>query len=305
MKLTLSAYCQTRGSILQQGFRRLMFKKINSIAFLLLFSQPSFAYIAGSVSAPPGRMDFSFRTEIMRGLAGPLNLSESKQTQKPSVNIYEASTSYNFGEFDFLQDVTLRLTNQHFTSVEEIYQNRTVYEKDEGDILTLEAGANFVHEVDRTFGFFIRSSLPISMNIQKFSNPKIDLFGIGLQGGVKYTQTLGNEFLIYYGNGFRKNSDSQNSSLTVMTPIVLNTSAWIFSQGAALKIGPFFDGDLRDRSDSAYGTESVRSFRLGFAILPSVRVTPSFGVEGGYIQKLSGTYFRATKDAFLGVRFVL
>ena len=275
------------------------------IGALLLFSQPSFAYVAGSVSAPPGHMDFSLRGEIMRGLAGPVNLPESKQTQKPSVNIYEASASYNFGELKFLQDFTLRLTNQYFTSAEEVYQGSAVYEKDEGNILTFEAAANFVHEIDRTFGFFIRSSLPISMNIQKFSNPKIDLFGIGLQAGVKYTQTFGSEFVIYYGNGFRRGSDSQNSALTVMVPLVVNTTAWIFSHGAAFKLGPFFDGDLRDRTDSAYGTESVRSFRFGFAVLPSVRVTPSFGVDCGYIQKLSGAYFRATKDAFLGVRFIL
>jgi len=276
------------------------------LVFFLVGLHPdrAFAYIAGSVSAPEGHFDLGLRLELMRGLSGPLNVPESQQAQRPSVNIYEAATGYNFGELGFIQDLTFRITGQFFVSAAEIYQVKTLYEEDSAGILTFEVSANLVHEVDRSFGFFLRSSWPLGMNLQKFANPKIDRFGFGVQGGVKYTEVLGSEFLIFYGSGIYSKNGSQNASLTAMLPLVLNTKAWIFSNGAALKFGPFFDGDLGDRKESAYGTEAIRSFRLGFAILPSVRVSNAFGLDAGYVQKLSGAYFRATKDFFLGARYV-
>jgi hypothetical protein len=208
-------------------------KKIghNYMRILLVYflSVPAFAYVSGASSLAKGEFELTLKAELMRGLAGPETLPESQQRQKPSVDIYELGGGYSFGSLSWFQDVKARFTGTRFISAEERLGASLIYPKDEGWIFGFELSSNFLHEVDKLFGVFLRIQHPVDMSIAKFVNPKIDRVGIGLQSAFKFSDSFGQETLIYYGSGIKQDGFVQNPSLSVSL-----LAAWILNQ-AALK----------------------------------------------------------------------
>lgn len=264
------------------------------------FSLPTFAYVGGATGLSPGDIELTFRSELMRGLAGPENLPESQQTQKPSVNIFEFGGGYSLGTIsDAFQDVKLRLTAARYTSAAELLNSAVIYPEDQGWLVGLEVSSNFLHQPDRLFGAFIRFQHPIDADIAKFVNPKFDRVGLGVQSAFKLTDSFAQETVIFWGSGISQNGFKQNPSLSISL-----LGSIIFSKGF-IKLGPFYDSDLSERNDSSYGTTGVRSFRVGLVTAIGYQFSREFGMEFSYIQKFSGAYFRATKDFIVGLRCVL
>lgn len=262
------------------------------------------AYVAGASGLPAGSFEFSVKAEWMGGLSGPETKPETQQTVVPSVNLYEIGVGYSFGTVAVFQDIKLKMTGMYYGSAEEILGGTSIYPRDEGGVLGFELGANFVHDPNKLFGIFIRSQNPIEMDIGKFVNPKIDRFGIGFQSANKFNESFGQETLIYIGGGISGNGFKQNASLSASISGVVILEGGLFEHGLALRLGPFFDGDLGERSDLAYGTQGVRAFRLGIAASATYSITPSLILDLAYVQKVTGAYFRATKDFSIGMRVI-
>lgn len=269
------------------------------ILLICFLSIPALGYVGGAPRLSQGDVEVTLRSEFMRGLAGPENLPESQQKQKPSVNIFEFGAGYSLGTLsDLLQDVKVRFTAARFTSAAEILNGTVVYPEDQGWLAGLEVSSNFVHEPDRLFGTFIRVQHPVDVDIGKFVNPKLDRVGLGVQSAFKLSDRFAQETLLFWGSGISQSGFKQNSSLSLSL-----LGAMVFSEGF-LKLGPFFDADLSERNDSAYGTTGVRSFRVGLVTALGYQLSREMGLEFSYVQKFSGAYFRATKDFVLGLRCV-
>jgi deoxyribodipyrimidine photo-lyase len=271
----------------------------------LVLSSPAPAYIAGVTPVPKGGYELTLKTDFARGGAGPETRPETEQTVRPGVNIYELSAGYTFGTYGAFQDVKLRLTGAYFTSADELLGGVEIYPRDEGWLAGAELSTNFVHEPDKLFGVFLRSQIPFGMNIQKFSNPKIDSFGLGLQTAFKFSDNFGEEALLFAGTGVTGDGFRQNASVTASLLGVWILPKSIAEYGAALRVGPFYDADVAQRNDLRYGTRGVRSFRLGVTTIASYSLTREVALEAGFTLKFTGAYFRSTKDFFFSLRTVL
>ena len=268
-------------------------------SFLMAFHAN--AFISGSVTAPPGKTDVELKAEFQRGTLGPQNLPETQQTQKASITSYQINLGHNFGEVIGLSDFSLHASGLFFSSAEESLNQVIRYGEDSGTVIGLEA-ANFVHDADRAVGLFLRYAAPVEMNLAKFMNPKVDTVAVGIQSGFNITETFGHESLIYWGSGvFRDGTRHQNASIAI-SQLFSARFPDLIASGLTVKLGPFLEGDVTERDDLAYRTVGLRSFRVGATALAALRFTSEWGVETGYIQKLSGAYFRATKDFFLSTK---
>ena len=275
------------------------------LVFSLSFTfQSVYAYVAGATSVPAGGFEATMKAEFMRGLAGPENLPETQQKQTPSVDIYEVSGGYNLGNYSIFQDLKIRLIGNYYTSASELLNGNEIYPKDEGWVLGGEVSANFVHEADKVFGIFLRTQNPLSMNVEKFVNPKIDRFGLGIQSGFKFSDHFGQETVLFVGSGISDGGFRQNASVSASLLGVWILSGGVFKNGAAVRLGPFYDGDIAERNDARYNTQGVRAFRLGLVAAASYSFVKDMTLDVSYIQKFTGAYFRATKDISVSLRTV-
>jgi len=275
-----------------------------TLSLLLFIPSIGTAYVAGSSSVPEGGWEVTTKLELMRGLAGPENLPETRQRQRPEVNIYEVAGGYNFGSLSVFQDIKLKLGGTFYTSASELLSGVEIYPRDEGWILGAEVSSVLFHERDKVFAIFLRSQTPFGMNVEKFVNPKVDRFGLGFQTGFKFNDDFGQETVVYLGSGISDAGFKQNPSFSASLLGVWILTGDLFPHGAALRIGPFYDGDLAERDDARYATQGVRAFRLGFTVAATYSFTKGLSLDAYYIQKFTGTYFRATKDFIFALRTV-
>jgi hypothetical protein len=271
-------------------------------AAILATTTSCFGYIAGITPAPPGSWEMSLKAELMRGLAGPENLPESQQRLKPSVNVYEVSGAYHFGTASIFQDIKLRVSGSYVDSAAESIGGTQFYGRNQSGILGIEAATNFVHEPDRLLGVFVRTQFPIQFDLAKFVNPRLDRIGLGVTTAFRFNDRFSQETLVFFGSGASDGPARHNPSLAVSL-LGVYVLKGILSD-VSFRFGPFYEGDLAERSDTAYGTVGVRTFRLGFTVTGTVNLTDKLSLEVGYIQKVTGNWFRATVDGFAKLRAV-
>ncbi len=279
--------------------------QISALALMLAaLAAPASAYVSGTASAVPGGYDAELGVNFERGLLGAQDVPESQQQQTASITEYHLKFGHNFGEVGGLQDFSLRLSGIYYLAAPESLGGVILYPSDEGTILGLEVAANFVHEPTRIVGGFFRLAAPFSMIVEKFQKPRIDTYAMGVQSGFEISNLLGWESLLYFGGGLvRGGVRYQNASLIASS---LLSARWrgVVANGLTLKAGPFFESDVTERSDAQYGTTAFRGYRVGLTGIGSIQLSSSMGLEVGYVQKLSGAFFRATKDLFIATKFV-
>ncbi len=282
-----------------------MYMKFKKLFLLILFIPllQLNAFVSGSVSAPAGSFDATLKVELMRGLAGPENIPEDKQTQKPSVNIYEMSLGYNLGNYGIFKDLSFGVLGGFYTSKKEDLAGSPIYPKDDGAYAGAQVSFNFIHDTTSLVGMFIRNQNPIGMNVEKFINPKLDRIGLGFTTGFSFTDSFSQESLFYFGSGIFGEKTPQNPSVsaTLLWSFLSNPS-W-FEHGLSFKAGPFFDADIKDHDDPGYGTK-VRSLRAGLVGQIAARISPKLSLSTTYVQKFTGAYFRATQDFILEIKTV-
>jgi hypothetical protein len=276
-------------------------KRLILVCLFVILPLSAQAFVSGAVTPSPGEWDAQLRFSRETGLLGSQNIPESQIREKADITEYGYRLGTNLGERFGMSDFSVHAFGSFFVNGEELLNGSRTYPRDSGHLLGLEVSSNFVHEPSRQLGWFVRYSAPVSLATEKFGKSRIDTVGVGLQSGFLLTDTVQIESLTFYGSGYSRNSvREQNASLVFSGLFGVRIPNSVF-QGTVLKVGPFFESDLTERNDSVYGLTGFRGYRVGLTGIAALKLTSDLGLELGYIQKLSGAYFRATKDLYASI----
>ena len=222
-----------------------------------------------------------YKLKYVRGLEGLLGLRTS--------NVY-----FEFGSFN---------------SVQEQVGSTLFYEKDQGSYLTLGFSGDILHEPDKQFGFYLQVSPSRSYNKNKFSNPRLDLFALGLTSAFNITDNFFQKSLIHYGSG---DGTSQNSYLAVDSGYGYRLNHLVGRQ-FTISGSLFLEADLSERKDQSYDTafspagtqDRIRTFKYGTLLGADLAIADQVNLNINYLQKLGGYDARSTQifTASLGFKF--
>jgi hypothetical protein len=198
------------------------------------------------------------------------------------------------------------------------------YPEDQGTLVTGSVSFAVVHDASFALGLYLRATVPIGMDLDKFANPRLDYIAGGTQLGVELTSWLSYESILFLGSGTRPFGSQQNGALALNNLFHAHTRRWLLPWKAGIKLGPYVEGDIHERYDERYDRayspvqlpqpgaaepvqhrDRIRAARFAVATLPYFLVTENLSVELGYIQKFFGYDARATQAWFVGVRGLL
>lgn len=183
------------------------------------------------------------------------------------------------------------------------------YEKDQGSYLTVGLSGDIVHDLDKQFGLYIQTTPSRSYNKNKFSNPRLDLFALGLTSAFNITENFFQRNLIHYGSG---DGSAQNSYLVVDTGFGYRLNQLVGRQ-LTVSSSLFLEADTSERQDASYdsvfspaGTQDrIRAFKYGTVVGAEVAITHQINFNVNYLQKLGGYDARSTQiyTANIGLKF--
>jgi len=273
----------------------------------VLVSNSAMALVSGPSSVDAGEQYFSIGTQAERGKVEP---NENKASyQSAQIDIYKLKYVRGLESLPGLSTSNVYFEYGSFSSAQEQVGSTLFYEKDQGAYLTLGFSGDIVHEADKQLGFYAQLSPGRTYNKNKFSNPRLDLFALGLTTSFNVTNNLFQRNLIHYGSG---DTPSQNAYLVVDTGFGyrLNQLA-----GRPLTIAGslFFEADMTERTDPSYdaafspnGTpDRIRAFKYGTLLGVDVALTRKVSLNINYLQKLGGYDARSTQiyTANIGYKF--
>lgn len=299
---------------------------------LFLLAPAASAFVAAPVGGHPGEVDASVRVAFERGKVEPNEYEGS--WQKARWNTYSVGGGYTIGTVGPFDDLFVRLDNTFYTSPAEssdpdglVHPEKGVpnaclgvvkangvcefHPSDRGWLLTPGVGANLVHKADFSFGLFLQGTIPIGVDLTKFTLPRVDWVAGGTQLGVHVTPWFGVTSRVYVGSGAKSGAGKQNPAVAITSLFVFEAKRWILPWKAGVSVGPYFEGDLGERFDEAYDAgyevgyparkDRIRAMKLGVAVLPYFRITDHFAVDAGYVQKLFGYDAVATQLYTVGM----
>ncbi len=295
------------------------------LAIALSSSADALAFINASVGGHEGEIDVSAH---FIGEFGQVEPTERPSTwQSANVKIIQLGAGYTIGKVGPLEDFYVRVEGGYYTAAEErverddddLPQGYKFFGQDRGGFVTATVATNFVHEPRFAFGVFLQGTVPIDVDLQKFSNVHIHYVGGGSQLGVFLTDPtklvrLAYSSRIFLGSGAYDGEYQHNASIALTNLFVLEFARWLLPWRAGISVGPYFEGDLDEHINAvynrAYGAVSpdliagdrVRAMRFAIAILPYIRITDHAAIELGYVQKLFGYDPPATRFFTGGVR---
>jgi hypothetical protein len=304
--------------------------------------------VATPVGGRPGQLDIHAQFTAERGKIEP-NENQASFTKAEGYYEYKLGAGYTWGHYGPFQFFSTRLEGTYYTSPaekndpDEWFIDAPVtpqpdnpectagarhlgggvcefYPEDDGALVTGSVSFALVHDAKFALGFFLRGTVPIGMNLEKFANPRIDYIAGGSQLGVELTNWLSYESFIYLGSGTRPFGKEQNGALALTNLFHFHADRWLLPWKAGVKVGPYVEGDIHERFDERYDRayspivlpqpgqparqheDRIRAARFAVALLPYFLVTDHLSVELGYIQKFFGYDARATQAYYAGVR---
>jgi hypothetical protein len=274
---------------------------------LLFLANNAMAFVAGPSAVGAGDNFVSIGIQAERGKVEP---NENKDSfQDAQINIYKLKYVRGLDNLLGLAGSTVYFEYGSFTSAKEQVGAVLFYEKDQGSYLTLGFSGDFVHELDKQFGFYVQVSPSRSYNKNKFSNPRLDLFALGLTSSFNLTDNFFQKNLIHFGSG---DGSSQNSYLVIDTGFGYRLGQWVGRQATASG-SFFFEGDTSERKDQAYDTafsptgtqDRIRAFKYGTLLGIDLALTNDMNLSFNYLQKLGGYDARSTQiyNLNIGVKF--
>jgi hypothetical protein len=305
-----------------------------SLATILLPSA-AHGFVAAPVGGHPGEIDANLRVGFERGKVEP---NENQASwQKAQWEIYQVGLGYTVGNVGPLQDFYFRVDNTFFRSPAEtnapdrlvnpdaappaVCLGRVLedgvcefHPSDSGWLLSPTVGFNFVHEATHSFGMFVTGTIPIGVNLSRFTLPKIDYVAGGTQLGVHITSWLGYASRIHLGTGAFGGDHTQNATVALTNLLFLEAKRWILPWKVGISLGPYFEGDLTERFDDVYDAaytpaydegnrDRIRSVKFALVLAPYFQITEHAAIEAGYVQKFFGYDAPATQLWFGGARF--
>jgi len=239
----------------------------------VLVSNSAMAFVSGPSSVNAGEQYLSIGTQAERGKVEP---NENKASfQSAQINIYKLKYVRGLESLPGL-------------STSNVY---------------------FVHEADKQLGFYAQLSPGRTYNKNKFSNPRLDLFALGLTTSFNVTDNLFQRNLIHYGSG---DTPSQNAYLVVDTGFGYRLNQ-LAGRPFTIAGSLFFEADMTERTDPSYdaafspsGTQDrIRAFKYGTLLGVDVALTNKVNLNINYLQKLGGYDARSTQiyTANIGYKF--
>lgn len=308
------------------------------------------AFVGTPVGGHPGEVDVNLQVTTERGKTEP-NENQASFMKPKSWFEYKLGVGYTGGDVGPIEFPSIRLEATYFRTPAERndpdewqvgdagssapgtigpectagarYLGGGVCEfhpEDDGTLVTLSLSGAVVHSADFALGLFVRGTVPIGMDLDKFGNPRIDYFAGGTNVGVELRPWLGFESSVFLGSGTRPFGKQQNGAVALSTLFHFRARQWLLPWRAGVKIGPYVEGDIHERYDERYdrayspvvlpqpgaqpeqSRDRIRAARFAVATLPYFLVTDHLSVELGYVQKFFGYDARATQVYFAGVR---
>lgn len=303
---------------------------------MIFDARSSSAFVPIPVGGHPGELDLSLRLGLERGLVEPNEFDGS--WQKANWNLYQGGVGYTYGTIGPFDDVFFRLDGTFFTSPAETSDPKNLkfpergtpascigtampegfcefHSEDQGWLITPSIGANLIHVADFSFGLFLQATIPISVDLSRFTLPRVDYVSGGTQLGVHLTPWFGYTARIYIGSGANSSSGKQNAAIVITNSFVLEARSWLLPWKIGIAIGPYFEGDLTERFDDVYDAayttgypdrrDRIRAMKFGMTYLPFIGVTEHAALEFGFVQKLFGYDAPATQFLYIGARGAL
>ena len=317
------------------------------LAFVMAIAPAASAFVATPVGGRPQELDVNAQFTAERGLIEP-NENQASWVKARGYYEYKLGAGYTWGHYGPLQFFSTRLEATYYTSPAEKNDPAEwpigpqaptpqpdvpectagarhlggnvceFYPEDDGTLVTGTVSFALVHDPKFALGFYLRGTVPIGMNLDKFANPRIDYISGGTQVGVELTDWLTYESILFLGSGTRPFGKQQNGAVALNNLFHFHARRWLLPWKAGVKIGPYVEGDIHERFDERYDRayspivlgsappeqhrDRIRAARFAVALLPYFLVTDHLSVELGYIQKFFGYDARATQAYFAGVR---
>lgn len=274
--------------------------------FSILFtSLGGFAFVSGQSSVNEGENYLSAGVQSERGKVEP---NENKASfQDAQIDIYKLKYVRGLeGQFG-LSRSNFYIEYGRFSSAQEQVGATLFYKKDQGSYLTLGLSGDFLHDLERQFGFYIQISPNREYNKNKFSNPRLDLFALGITSAFNVTNHFFQRNLIHFGSG---DSTNQNSYLAIDTGFGYRMNHLLgrqFSFFGSL----FLEADTSERKDQAYNLafsapgeqDRIRSFKYGTVTGIDTALTDEVNLSLNSLQKLGGYDARSTQIYTLNLGF--
>lgn len=294
------------------------------LSLALTTTGTSAAFINASVGGHEGEIDVNAH---FIGEFGKVEPTERPSTwQDANVKIFNVGAGYTIGTLGPLSEFYVRLDGAYYIAGEEIIDNpedelfgTKLFDEDKGGYITATIATNFVHEPRFAFGGFVQGTIPIDVNLQKFSNVHLHWVGGGTSLGVFLTDPtklvrLAFSNRIFIGSGAYDGDVQHNASVALTNLFVLEFARWLLPWRMGVSIGPYFEGDINESVNRVYhdayarvspdlvAGDRVRAMRFAVAVLPYFRVTDHAALELGYVQQLFGYDPRATQFWSAGIR---
>jgi hypothetical protein len=274
---------------------------------LFLASSNSYAFVSGPSSVNAGESYVSVGTQAERGKVEP---NENRASyQDAQIDIYKLKYVRGFDGLLSLSRSNIYFEYGSFTSAKEQVGSTLFYEKDQGSYLTLGLSGDIVHDLDKQFGFYVQTAPSRSYNKNKYSNPRLDLFAIGLTSAFNITENFFQKNLIHYGSG---DGSAQNSYLAIDTGYGYRLNH-IVGRQFTVSGSLFLEADMSERKDASYdaafspsGTQDrVRAFKYGTLLGADIAIADRINFNINYLQKLGGYDARSTQiyTANIGYKF--
>jgi hypothetical protein len=292
------------------------------------------ALITTPVGGAAGDVDVNLSVTLERGRIEPNDDEDSWQSA--AWELYTAGAGYTVGDAGPFKDLFLRVEYGFYSSPAEIVDAALapgaicptplangcqIHPADEGHLVSPQLGFNLIHEPDYSLGAFVKGTVPLGVDQEKFVIPRLDLIGGGLVWGQRFAPWLFVQSGFFVGSG--PASGDQNATIAVFSYFGFEGKRWLPTGDVGLRVGPYFDGDLTERFDARYDgaffagvptaagsapaipadtADRVRMMRFGVSLAAYVQVARSIAIEGGYTQKIFGYDTPATQFFSVGAR---
>ena len=271
-----------------------------------------------TVGGHEGEIDVEARFE---GHLGELHPTSRPTTHQPAdIKVFATGAGVTFGNLGPFLDLHLRLDGGYLiagpeavTRADDDLPIGTVFHpSDRGGWVRATVGANLVHTPRLAFGAFIEGTVPIDVDLAKFSNLRLHYAGGGTRLGVHLTDPGGLLRLtslsrLFVGTGTFAGAAQQNAQAELESLVYLDLLRWVLPWRAGVGVGPRFAADLNshvnDAYRQAYGTVSpdlvagdrVQQQQLAGVVRAYLFVTPHAALEGSFDGQISGEDARATR----------
>lgn len=271
--------------------------KLLSILFLCFKTNDAFSFVSATQSTKEGQVFLQFENQLERGKIEP---NEDKSSfQDASINIYKLKSHLGVGQLFIFSDANLSLDYSIFSSKKEVFENTLIYPSDDGHFLSFGFSGDFLHDDQKKMGLIFKLMPLKKYNKNKFSNPRLDTFTLGVNSSINLSELVFHKSFIQFGSGDRP---QQNSSFFLQNEIAFRLDEYIH-RSSAFSFGFVLEMDTSERLDINYDrlfsasnrSDRVRASKYGLVAGLDMVLINDLSLNVQFLQKLGGYDARATQ----------